>query len=329
MKETDYAYAVGRIRVNEMSFLSAADMDQLIMADSYRSAITLLEEKGWMEKSEHPDPVDVFRLQEEKTWKLLTEIAPDIRELDFLIVKNDFHNLKAILKAAAARTSKAVIHDPEALFVYPVSIDPKQLSALIAERDFEHLPAFARDVVKETYDSLMRTEDGQWADLILDAKAMAEIQTRSETVQNRFVAELAELTVATLNIKIAYRAILTGKDRRFLEAALGPMKSLDRTKFIDATLLGFESLIEMLSPTVYGPGAEALKVSGSAFEKWCDDALMAKVAHAKYKSLGIEPLIAYYVAKTTEIKNIRILLSCKSNRFAPEVIRERMRRLYV
>ena len=56
---------------------------------------------------------------------------------------------------------------------------------------------------------------------------------------------------------------------------------------------------------------------------------MSHIEKAKYKSFGIEPLIAFYIAKDAEIKNVRIILSCKHNELPPQTIRERVRKLYV
>ncbi len=44
---------------------------------------------------------------------------------------------------------------------------------------------------------------------------------------------------------------------------------------------------------------------------------------------GISPLAAYYVANEIEIKCLRIILSAKLSEASSEVIRERMRELYV
>ena len=47
------------------------------------------------------------------------------------------------------------------------------------------------------------------------------------------------------------------------------------------------------------------------------------------RSFGTEPLMAYFIAKETEIKNLRILKVCKECNTNKETIMERMRKLYV
>ena len=66
-----------------------------------------------------------------------------------------------------------------------------------------------------------------------------------------------------------------------------------------------------------------------AFEKWCDDSVIELCKGAKYEFFGFAPIAAYYFAKTTEIKTVRIVLSAKLAGVPNEIIRERVRDLYV
>ena len=50
---------------------------------------------------------------------------------------------------------------------------------------------------------------------------------------------------------------------------------------------------------------------------------------AALKAFGVEPLAAYFIAKETEIKNLRILVTCKEFGADNDIITERMRKLYV
>ncbi|KAF0225012.1 MAG: Archaeal/vacuolar-type H+-ATPase subunit C [Erysipelotrichaceae bacterium] len=329
MKETTYAYAVGRIRANELSLLTMLDIDQLISADSYRSAITILEEKGWLEHEAHEDLDRSFKAQELKMWHLLQEISPDTSVFDSLLVRNDFHNIKASLKSfVSAQLMGTNIHE-EDHFLLPCTIDPNKIHQAIITRNYDDLPAFVSSAILATYEVLIRTADGQLADIMLDAKTMEEMKLRAAQSKSTFIEDVVEILCVSANIKIALRAAKTGKDKLFLETALISMKSLKKDSLIEATLKGNDELIHYLISTPFSGAVEAMKTSSSAFEKWCDDFLMAKLTKAKYVSLAVDPLIAYYIAKTTEIKNIRILLSCKHNHVASESIKERMRKLYV
>ena len=48
-REYDYTYAVARVRANELSLLSAADIEQLIVAGDYKTTMHKLSDSGWGE----------------------------------------------------------------------------------------------------------------------------------------------------------------------------------------------------------------------------------------------------------------------------------------
>lgn len=323
MKDTDYAYAVARVRANETSLLTAADIEQLIAAENLQTALRFLEDKGWGSCENYENISFALKQQVQNTWKLLCEISPDISELDFLIVKNDFHNIKAALKELISN-----IKDSES-FIVPSIISPEQIKDAVFNNRFFEFPDFARDGAEKTYEVLTRTSDGQLADIMLDALALNTITEKAKATKNKFIIDLAELICVTANIKTALRAARTGKDEQFLDAALCKTQTLDKSALADAAKKGPEELINYLSNTAYSEAAEHIKLSTTSFEKWCDDILMLHVANARFVSFGVEPLIAYYIAKDAEIKTVRIILSCKHNKLPPEAIKERVRKLYV
>lgn len=329
MKETDYAYAVARIRANEAFLLSAADMEQLAAADGYPSALRVLEGKGWMDP-EHPNDINLaLKLQTEKAWQLLIDIAPDIGELEFLIVKNDFHNIKAALKSFVSTQIQGAETNAAGGFIIPFSIDPGQIHDAVSSKKYNDLPDYARDAIQKTYEVLIRTMDGQLADIMLDAMALETIMEKAGRTGNPFIKEIAELMCVAANIKTAFRAARTGKNALFLETALCRTRTLDKKELIEAAMDGPQALIDYISITPYSEASEFMKTSTAAFERWCDDILMKHVQKSKYLCLGIEPLVAYHIAKEAEVKSVRIILSCKHNGLPQETVKERMRALYV
>ena len=70
VNDYDYAYAVARIRVNELGLLTSSDIEQLASADSYEAALRFLEEKGWI-SSESDDVGAALKKQMVNAWKLL------------------------------------------------------------------------------------------------------------------------------------------------------------------------------------------------------------------------------------------------------------------
>mgnify|MGYP000849148502 CR=1 FL=1 len=80
---------------------------------------------------------------------------------------------------------------------------------------------------------------------------------------------------------------------------------------------------------VIAPEIEQFQIDFTAFEKACDDYLTEYVKEAKYKTLTPEPVAAYILAKETEAKCVRIIMTCKLHNIDAETIKERVREAYV
>ena len=90
-----------------------------------------------------------------------------------------------------------------------------------------------------------------------------------------------------------------------------------------------EALMSYLETHGFREGADALKESPSAFERWCDNRLIETIRPQKMNSVSMGPIIAYYLARQNEIRTVRIILTAKANDFPEEAIRERVREMYV
>jgi len=78
-------------------------------------------------------------------------------------------------------------------------------------------------------------------------------------------------------------------------------------------------------------GVENYKKSGSlsVLEKESDDSLVETIRPAKYRSFGVDPVIGFFVAKETEIKNLRLIFTAKQLNMPAEDIKRRLRLSYV
>lgn len=63
MKDTEYTFAVARIRANETYLLGKSAMEQLLAAPDMRSALQLLADKGWDTGGALEDPNEMLRRQ--------------------------------------------------------------------------------------------------------------------------------------------------------------------------------------------------------------------------------------------------------------------------
>ena len=116
-----------------------------------------------------------------------------------------------------------------------------------------------------------------------------------------------------------------GKGTDFLLRALVDAGKIKPAEFV-RDMAG--SLKDLLRATPYEELAEN-EENITELEKQADNFLIRYIKKAKYITFGIEPLIAYLIAKENEVKLARIVLTGKKSHLPPEVIKERLRDSYV
>lgn len=320
MKEVEYVYAVARIRANEISLLTSSEMNALIAAKDLTEALRRLAEKGY--NIEKNTINTMIKEQTKKTWSLLKEILPDITELDCLILKNDFHNLKSALKCIISN------ENPTEFMLSPSIIPKDEILRIIQERKFDELPEYMQKATKEAYDIIVRSGHGQAADSILDRATLEGQIFLSKKSGSVMLYDYAVHSGICANIKIAYRGMKTKKDKSFFERSMCRIHNFNNNDLIVAALSGEDDFFGHLSCVGYKEAAEFLQSSTSAFEKWCDDKTMKIIEKGKMTAFGIDPVAAFYLAKEAEILSVRIILSAKTNGISEAIIRERVRELY-
>ena len=250
-------------------------------------------------------------------------MAKDPAPLAPLLVPIDGNNLKAAIKCAATGTQ------PQGVFLPGGQWEPDSLLEMAKARDFSPLPQAFAQAAEEASRAMLQTGDGQLCDVLVDRACLEEILRLGKASGLAVLERYGQWTVATADIQTAARACKAGKNREFLELALAPCDSLDVAALAQAAGQGMEPLLEYLESTPYSQGAQALRESFSAFEKWRDDQAMelVKGEKAEYESAG--PLFAYAVARRREADTVRVILSGKRNGLEDGRIRERLRETYV
>lgn len=310
MSRTEYASAVAAVKAMESALLSRSDIEQLINAPTLNELKSLLDSK-----ISSGDLRDV--------WEMLSAYAPDSEELKILLYRNDFHNLKAVLKAMLSG------REPAHYYIAPSNIPLETFISALSSKEFDMLPRYMSKTAEAAYETATRTLDGQLSDSYIDSSALAAMQKSADETGNVFIQTYAQLVTVCADIKTAYRCSIMNKSAQFLDTAVCGSRELDKESLIRAALAGSDPLLSFIEGTVYKDAADKLKESPAQFEKWCDDLIIEHAESARMQAFGIEPLAAYYLAKEAELKNLRILRICRECGSDRETITERMRKLYV
>lgn len=321
MNQTDYAYGVSYIRSIENRLMDKGDIEGLIMTKTPEEAMRMLNDKGYSNEIVSPSEYEkLLSNQQSLCWETVREVAPVGAPLDILLYKNDFHNLKVVIKAIFSNRK-----DYESMFLKPATVDTEVIVNAISDKDFSVLPEMLRAAAERGYEALANTEDSQLLDIITDKAAMDYTMKCAEISKSEFIEDLIRLENTLADIKIAYRAMKTEKNADFLKQALSEKSGLSREALISASLSGEDALLSYISQNGFEEAANALKISVSEYEKYQDRTKNVFVQKASYITLGAEPLIAYILKKQAELLSVRIIMSCKINGFSESVIRERLR----
>lgn len=317
----DYIYAVARVRAKELALLTKQDMEQLLACKSYEECLRVLSDKGWGPAGAAAE--EILSSEEEKTWGLMRELTDDMTPFAVLLYPTDFNNLKAAIKSVVGNT------EPHRVFLSGGTVEPELVLRAIRERDFTLLPEPLAMAAEEAYPLFLETQDGQLCDVTIDRHCLSAVLEEGKKSREAVLQRYAELFCAVSNIKVAVRACKTKKSLPFLTSALAPCETLDTDVMAKAACAGLDDLYAYLLTTPYDAAVGALKASYSAFEKWCDDRLMALVQDQKSEFFTVGPLFAYVVARRSEIASVRVILSGKLNELDEDMIRERVREMYV
>ena len=320
--QQDYTYAVARIRSHETRLLSDSDLSALLSAKDASAVIRLLKDKGWGAGGDESTD-RLLGCEEEKLWALINEIVPDRTVFAFLLVQNDFHNLKAAIKAITRGA------DAQPYFIHNALTDPCELLDALKRRDYPALPEYLRETAREAMTVLLQTSDGQLCDVIIDKACMDVVLRLGRDNENELIRMYCELFVVCADIKTAVRCAKMRKSRDFILRTLSECDTLDITRLAAAAATGYQEIIAYLETTEYRSAVPALERSMSAFEKWCDDYLTEMMKPQKWEPFSIGPVVAYIIARQNEIKAVRMILSAKINGLSEDMIKERLRMMYV
>lgn len=343
-EKSKYAYAVGVIRVLEMRLFTRSDLQRLLEATSPEDALDFLRDSPYEDSLKNLESVWDFEIalnkELDRAYQQIDELSFDKKLTELFRAKWDFYNLKVLLKQSYLESAE------EFSFISNLGlIEPEKIKTAIADSEVEHsiiddffgpmdgLPQHLReamDEAKEVYDA---ENDPQMIDVIIDRHTQAYLYHHS--VECLFLANCFKKTIDLANIRNFIRIKLHQKNLELLKKVLLDNGTVDKQIFIDEFNEDMSRLPDVLSSTPYfelvDEGLRDWSETGSltTLEKLSENCLIEWLKPAKYRSFGVEPLIAYLLAKENDVKQVRIIMVGKLNRLPEDVILERLRISYV
>lgn len=331
-RKDEYQYPCAVIRGNELTLLSASDLNRVAEAGNIQAAMTVLHEFGYGDGKELANPRDfegILAAEQQRVNELVLSVIPERENLAFLQFPVDYHNAKVILKAEALGTA------PETYLLEGGRVEGGELAVMVKERNFLFTPPVLRDAILETIEAYGKNRDPQEIDVLLDRACYAEMLKEAETAGEDFVTGYVKLLIDILNIQAFVRIKQIGKPVEFLAKVFLNGGNVDLSLLTELYGEGYPQIGERLDlygfGEVIGHGAAAAAENGSfaLMEKLCDNLKVRYAKGAQFIMAGIEPVAAFYVAKEIELKNLRMVLTGKLVGIPEETLKERLREAYV
>ncbi len=304
---TEYTYAAAFVKSLEINMITDAEFNTALGYDENQLE-NLLKDKGY----EGKNITEMLENERKKLHNTCLELASDDGVKDVLVSENNFHNVKAVIKAVISQSSW------EDLIYKPSEIDCEAIENLIKAGDFSGTDEKTLDISRTAYG--MYKESGlQAMEMLLDKLQLEEIILKSDG----FVRDWAEMKALFADLKIYLR--VKGASKAFLENALIENSLIDIYNLINSD----KSKEEVLSYMGYKREYALFLKSPSEFEKYCDDKVTEYLQKAKTSFFSFDAVLGYFEGKKTEMKNIRLIAYAKKSGMPEGDLKERLRKTYV
>jgi len=328
-----YAYAVGKIRAREVRLLDFPKLLSILEAENVEQALKGLSDTDYAEglalvKGEEDFDSHLSR-QMGSVYQLISELTYHPELTDLFILRNDFHNIRVAFKKKFGAAAE------EEYYLAPSVANREELVQAVETGNFGRLPPLLAGALLKIETIFSSEKNIQLIESTLDDIYLSYCLKVSRQAKCEFLEKLFSIQIDLTNIRTFIRLKEMAKGRDYLEKCLISGGVLEKERFLKSFEGSLESFVDSLRFKDYYEivkrGIENLKSSGSSslLEKLFDDYLLDFVKRAKYISFGIEPLIGYLVAKEMEVKNLRTVIVGKFNRLPPEIIKERLREVYI
>jgi len=332
MPQNSYAYAVGRVRALENRLLNRDRIERMVDAPSAGEALKVLVESGYEMEKEISGPRDYERLLQfelEKTCRIVESITPDKELTNLLFLEFDMHNLKVLLKA------RLLGNDHDELLSRMGTIRTDVMKKAVSGKDYRELPQFLQDVLERIEAGLTLVTDPQKIDTMLDRAYYDRVFEVCRERRSSFLQCYFEKRVDLINIRSLLRVKKIGEGFEVFKKMMLPRGTLDEGYFSQAMEKTLDQLAQAAQYGEYGKvlaeGIQAFIKHGSltVYERLMDNYLLGFLKSRRNNPLGIEAVIGYYAARENELKLVRMILTGKQNGIPGDIIRERLRDLYV
>lgn len=322
MSNNSIVYSNARVKAMENSFLTNEKIVRMAYSDSLEEGFRVLLESsyGGGLVVDAKDYDVLLKTEDRRVSEFVLEAMPKGQGMETFVVKNDYHNLKALVKGKYMR-----LDDIDFMLMPKGSFDPKEIKDMVYADDYSALSDTQKAALLEIDSARANGNTSpRFIDLTLDKACYKEIISSLKKVKNKFMLAYWQTNIDMMNISCFVRACNAGGkslfDESFIEGGV-----------LEKRFFGGEksAVLDKLAYTKYPQIAQPLKDGDFvAFERIWDNTLLNIFKDERNDIFSVAPIAGFYVAKKIEIKIVRMICILLKNDVDKDVIKDRLRELY-
>ena len=284
-------YVNARIKALENGLMSQLHVSRLIDAENVKDAFKILQECGFSEGvalDDYRSYENLVALKEKNVVDFFKENMLEKTGMDAVLLKNDYHNAKVLIKAKYLR-----LDDVKDMLMPAGLFDTDKMKADIFDDNYESYPSFmaeALDAIDVQFAGGNRSP--RFIDVTLDKAMFSDMYARISKCNQQALKDWLNLLIDTANVSAFLRC---------------------RKLHLDKSVFD-EGFVE--------------KGSIGRFETAVDNKITKLFKDNKYDMFSVAPIVGYYFGRLTEIKAVKLIVSAVKNNLDKNLLRQRTRNLY-
>lgn len=327
MDEIEFGPLNIEIRARETQLLDDHFYQQLVEAPDIAAALKHLQGTPYdfLVSDDPIEPQLMTYLQ--KIYQSTLALAPNKKVVEFAGLKYTYHNLKVLFKQRHAHKDLSHLLIPIGHF------SPEVLREAVITGASATLPEAYLNRIVEVRNYLENYHNIHSIDVLLDYYYLEHMMELADALGDALVIDVTKEYIDLHAIIIAIRLLRLGKPVSNLAGMVPDEGFLSNQQIIDWAKDGEEGLTQAVMNSHYRNVISKhldghQQIDAVSLEKVLDNRRMELLQEAKFEAFGPRPLLAYLLAKETEIKNLRVILNGMANDLPAKLIRKNLRDNY-
>ena len=345
MKAYNYAYLSGKIRALEPRILDDTDIERMADAPDFEGAFKVLNDTDYANNLLDIEPRnfrDALRRDFTETFKVLSRSVPDRDLLRILYLDRDFLNLRYLFKKKRSNPNlESHPNDPKRTdtdndlvsdTIYPHA----WLEAMVMEDKDRGLDEDIRQVIIEARKEFAESESSRKIDSFLSFKYFELLSALSKKLGNEFIKKWIKIRTDNVNLTVFLRAKNLGLALDLLIEMIVPGGQIRKEELTgifegdEGDIAGLKLFLERYYDAAVQANFDSYQESKnlSEFERGLENYITRFLDGAKRIAYGPEVVVAYFVAKSVAVKNVRVIMTGKDNLIPAAQIKSMVRQTY-